>query len=322
MKAIVMHHTGGPEVLSWEDVDEPVAGEGEIVVRVAASGLNFIDTYHREGLYPVSFPFVPGMEGAGTVTDTGEGVEEFRPGDRVAWPLQAGSYAELIRLPASRAVAVPEAIDLETAAAAILQGLTAEYLTTSTFALRPGHRCLVHAGAGGVGLLLTQIAKQMGAEVFTTVGSPEKAEISKRAGADHVVEYRSVDFRSYIEEIAGPRPLDVVYDGVGASVFDDSLALLKPRGMMVTFGNASGPVPPVSPLTLMSAGSLFLTRPTLGHYIATPEELRGRASRLFGWIADGVSVRIHERVPLAEAARAQEMLTGRATTGKVILVPG
>lgn len=322
MRAIVMRETGGPEVLEWEEVEDPLPGPGEILVRLAAAGLNFIDTYHREGLYPVSFPFIPGMEGAGTVIGLADGVEDFVVGDRVAWPLQAGSYAELVRVPASRAVPVPESIGLETAAAAILQGITAQYLTTSTFALQPGHRCLVHAGAGGVGLLLTQIAKRMGAEVFATVGSAEKGELSRLAGADHVLEYRSVNFRTGIEEIAGSHPLDVVYDGVGASVFDDSLALLKPRGMMVTFGNASGPVPPVSPLALMSGGSLFLTRPTLGHYVATTKELRQRAMELFEWIEDGLDIRIHDRIPLAEAARAQEMLTGRATIGKVILVPG
>ncbi len=321
MRAIEMHQTGGPEVLEWSEVPDPRPGEGEVVVRVAAAGVNFIDTYHREGLYPVPLPFVPGMEGAGTVTDVGVGVDGIRPGDRVAWAFSGGSYAQLVRLPAAKAVPVPEEVDLEVAAAAMLQGLTAHYLVTDTYPLAQGHRCLIHAGAGGVGLLLTQIAKRIGAEVFTTVGTSAKGDLSRAAGADHVIDYRSEDFRSKIEEIAGERPLDVVFDGVGATVFDDSLALLKPRGMMVTFGNASGPVPPVSPLLLMTSGSLFLTRPTLGHYIATRDELTRRSGELFEWILDGLDVRIHERVPLAEAARAQEMLTGRLTSGKVILVP-
>ncbi len=321
MRAIEMHQTGGPEVLEWSEVPDPRPGEGEVVVRVAAAGVNFIDTYHREGLYPVPLPFVPGMEGAGTVTDVGVGVDGIRPGDRVAWAFSGGSYAQLVRLPAAKAVPVPEGVDLEVAAAAMLQGLTAHYLVTDTYPLAQGHRCLIHAGAGGVGLLLTQIAKRIGAEVFTTVGTSAKGDLSRAAGADHVIDYRSEDFRSKIEEIAGERPLDVVFDGVGATVFDDSLALLKPRGMMVTFGNASGPVPPVSPLLLMTSGSLFLTRPTLGHYIATRDELTRRSGELFEWILDGLDVRIHERVPLAEAARAQEMLTGRLTSGKVILVP-
>ncbi len=321
MRAIEMHQTGGPEVLEWSEVPDPRPGEGEVVVRVAAAGVNFIDTYHREGLYPVPLPFVPGMEGAGTVTDVGVGVDGIRPGDRVAWAFSGGSYAQLVRLPAAKAVPVPEEVDLEVAAAAMLQGLTAHYLVTDTYPLAQGHRCLIHAGAGGVGLLLTQIAKRIGAEVFTTVGTSAKGDLSRAAGADHVIDYRSEDFRSKIEKIAGERPLDVVFDGVGATVFDDSLALLKPRGMMVTFGNASGPVPPVSPLLLMTSGSLFLTRPTLGHYIATRDELTRRSGELFEWILDGLDVRIHERVPLAEAARAQEMLTGRLTSGKVILVP-
>ncbi len=320
MKAIQVTQTGGPEVLTWTDVDDPTPGPDQVVVAVAAAGLNYIDTYHRTGLYPMELPLTPGLEGAGTVTEIGSDVSDVAVGDTVAWSANIGTYAEHVALPAASTVPVPEGVALDEAAAVMLQGMTAHYLVTDTFPLGEGHRCLVHAGAGGVGLLLIQMAKMLGAEVFTTVGTPAKAELAAGAGADHVILYRDVDFGDAVEEIAGERALDVVYDGVGKSVFRRSLELLKPRGMMVNFGNASGPAEPISPLEL--APSLFLTRPSLFHYIANRSELLRRSGDLFTWMADDrLEVRIGERIPLAEARRAHELLEGRQTTGKVVLVP-
>lgn len=313
---------GGPEVLEYAELPDPRPGRGQVLVRLAAAGVNFIDVYLRTGLYPGEPPFVPGQEGAGTVVEVGPDVDGFAPGDRVAWSDAPGSYAELVLAPASRLVAVPEAVPLDTAAAMMLQGMTAHYLCRDTFPLGAGQRCLVHAGAGGVGLLLIQLAKRAGAEVFTTVGSPEKADLARAAGADHVLRYDQDDFGDAVEAIAGPKPLDVVFDGVGRQTFDRGLTLLRPRGMMVTFGNASGPVEPLSPLRLMQLGSLYLTRPTLGHYIAGTEELRRRAGELFDLVAVGdLAVRIGSRYPLAEAGRAHRALEERATTGKVLLDP-
>ncbi len=322
MHAVCVHETGGPEVLVWEECDDPVATDGFVVVDVAAAGLNYIDTYHRSGLYTVPLPFVPGNEGAGTVAEVGPGVEGFEVGDRVAWSGVMGSYATKVAVPAGRAVKLPAGIDSELAAALMLQGMTAHFLACSTFPLGAEHRCLIHAGAGGVGQLLIQIAKIRGAEVFTTVGSPDKAEVAAAAGADHVLLYRDVDFGDAVEDIAGPRPLDVIYDGVGADTFDRGLEVLRPRGMMVTFGNASGPVEPVLPLRLMRGGSLVLTRPTLTDYIATRDELERRTSELFMWVAEGrLVVDIGHRVPLADARKAHELLEGRGTTGKLLLIP-
>ena len=322
MWAIQIDAAGGPEVMRWRELDDPEPGAGQIVVDLAAAGLNYIDTYQRSGLYDVPMPYVPGLEGAGVVTAIGDGVSEWSVGDRVAWPGSPGSYATRVCLPADRVVAVPESVDLETAAAIPLQGMTAHYLVTDTFALGAGSRCLVHAGAGGVGLLLIQIAKLLGAEVFTTVGTAEKAELARAAGADHTILYRDVDFADAIGEIAGPRPIDVVYDGVGKSVFDRSLSVLRQRGMMVTFGNASGPVDPVSPLVLSANGSIFLTRPTLFHYIAERSELERRADDLFRWIGAGqLDVRIGHRFALADAADAHRAIEARQTTGKVLLLP-
>ncbi len=319
---ILIRTTGGPGVLEPAQLDTPIAGDGELVVDVDAAGLNFIDTYHREGLYPMEVPFVPGVEGAGVVTALGPDVEGFAVGDRVAWTGAIGSYCETRALDASKAVTIPAGVSTKVAAAAILQGLTAHYLSHDTFPLASGHRALIHAGAGGVGLLLTQMAKLLGAEVFTTVGTPEKAEISKRAGADHVILYRDVDFVVAAEAIAGQRAFDVVYDGVGSSVFTKSLGLLRTRGMMVTFGNASGPVDPVSPLDLMRGGSLFLTRPTLFDYISERSELESRAADLFELIGSGrLDVRIGQEFPLGRAADAHRALEGRKTIGKVILIP-
>lgn len=267
-------------------------------------------------------PFVPGMEGAGTVVAVGDGVEGLDVGDTVAWADVLGSYAELVSLPAERVVAVPDGITPEVAAATMLQGLTAHYLVTSTFPLQSGHRCLVHAGAGGVGRLLIQVAKLAGAEVFTTVGSEAKAEVARSAGADHVIDYRATPFAEAVVSIAGERPLDVVYDGVGVATFDEGLGLLKKRGTMVTFGNASGAVPPMAPLTLTRHGSLFLTRPTLGDYIGERVDLQDRARDLFRWILEeSLDVLIGVTHPLVDAAQAHRALEGRATTGKVLLLP-
>lgn len=322
MHAIRVSEAGGPEVMEWVEIDDPTAGEGELVVELAAAGVNYIDTYQRGGLYPMEMPFVPGLEGAGTVVEVGGGVTGFAPGDRVAWTGVAGSYAEKVVVPESEAVAIPAGVGDDMAAAVMLQGMTAHYLACSTFPLAPEHKCLVHAAAGGVGLLLVQIAKIRGAEVFATVGTPEKAELARAAGADHVILYRDEDFGDAVERTAETRPLHVIYDGVGADTFDRGLDVLAPRGMMVTFGNASGPVEPVLPLTLSRAGSLFLTRPTLVDYLQDRAELELRTGELFGWIAAGrLDVRIGERLGLSEARQAHEHLQGRATTGKVLLHP-
>ena len=317
-----MEQTGGPEVLTLLERPDPEAGPADLVVRVAAAGVNFIDTYHRTGLYPRELPFVPGIEGAGTVVAVGAEAAGFAVGDVVAWSDAPGSYAELVRLPAAEAVHVPAAVAAEVAAAVLLQGMTAHFLTHDAYPLAEGNRCLIHAAAGGVGLLAVQLAKLRGAQVFATVGSPEKADLVRAAGADHVIDYRAQDFGDAVEAVAGPRALDVVYDGVGRATFARGLDLLRPRGMMVTFGNASGPVEPVAPLTLMQKGSLYLTRPTLHDYTATTAELRARAADLFGLVADGaLDVRIAARLPLAEAAEAHRRLESRTTTGKLLLVP-
>lgn len=322
MRAIQVSELGGPEVLESTELPAPPPAAGRVVVELAAAGVNFIDTYQRTGLYPMELPFVPGMEGAGTVISVGEGVQDVSVGDVVAWCDVVGSYADRVSVPHERLVPVPSGVEASTAAAAILQGLTAHYLAMSTFPLRAGHRCLIHAGAGGVGRLLIQVAKMIGAEVFTTVGSDEKVRVAESAGADHVISYREVPFGAAITAIAGDRPLDVIFDGVGAATFDEGLALLKPRGMMVSFGNASGAVPPVEPLTLSRQGSLYLTRPTLWHYISKRTELLERAEELFDWISRGsLEVLIGSTYPLTEAAAAHIALEGRATVGKVLLEP-
>jgi NADPH2:quinone reductase len=322
MRAVTVSEKGGPERLVITELSPPQASPGSLVVEVAAAGVNFIDIYHREGVYPMEYPITLGLEGAGTVTEVGEEVEGFVVGDRVGWVNVLGSYAERHLVPAQLAVPIPDGVDLETAAAVLLQGITAHYLATDTYPLTPGSRCLVHAGAGGVGLLLTQIAKMRGAEVITTVGSDEKADLSRRAGSDMVIVYTRDDFLEAVEKVHGPHALDVVYDGVGASTFMKGLDLLRPRGLMVTFGNASGVVPEVSPLILSTKGSLYLTRPTMAHYIQTREELLGRVEDLFTWIAEGrLQVRIGGRYRLADAAEAHRALAGRNTTGKLLVIP-
>jgi NADPH:quinone reductase len=323
MRVVVGERLGGPDVLSVTERDAPRPGPGQVVVYVAAAGVNYMDIYQREGVgnYRPEPPFVPGAEGAGTVAAVGEDVTALAVGDRVAWAGPGSSYAEQVALPANRVVPVPDGVSLQVAAAAILQGMTAHYLVTSTFPVREGDVAVVHAAAGGVGLLLTQLVKRRGGIVVATTSSGEKAELALGAGADHVVGYDR--FRAIVDEVTESVGAHVVYDGVGKDTFDDSLASLRPRGTMVLYGAASGQVPPVDPQRLNSAGSLFLTRPTLAHYLADPAELRWRAGEVFDWIAKGeLEVRIGGTYPLADAARAQEDLASRRTTGKLLLLPG
>ncbi len=327
MRAIQAGRAGGPDVLEPADLPEPSPGPGEVLVRTAAAGVNFIDTYRRGGVYPMPFPHIPGSEGAGVVTTVGDGVTDLTVGDRVAWADSPDSYAEFVRVKAARAIPVPEGVSLDVAAALPLQGLTAHYLATSTYPVQAGDTILVHAGAGGVGLLLTQLATARGARVITTVSTAEKERLSRAAGAAEVIRYDllkdlTAELPGRVRELAGGG-LPVVYDGVGRSTFDASLACLRPRGLMVLFGASSGPVPPFDLQRLNAGGSLYVTRPTLGHYISTTEELRGRAGELFAAVLAGtLQVRIGARFPLAEARGAHEALEGRATTGKVILELG
>ena len=323
MKAIRIHRTGGPEVLTREDVPVPQPGTGEALVKLEAIGVNFIDVYFRTGLYKApALPYTPGMEGAGTVSAVGPDVADLRPGDRVAYAMNAGSYAEYVIVPAWKLVKLPAGVTAQQGAATMLQGMTAHYLAYSTFSLRGGHTAVVHAGAGGVGLLLTQIARNLGATVITTVGNEEKAELSRSAGAHHVILYSKQEFDKEVRQITGGKGVEVVYDSVGADTFDKSLNCLKPRGYMVLFGQSSGPVPPVDPGILAGKGSLFLTRPTLANYAANRDELSWRANDLFGWIAGSkLKLKIDHVFPLAEAGRAHQELEGRRTTGKVLLIP-
>lgn len=319
MQAILIEEHGGPEVMRVADMAAPEPGPGEVVAHVDCAGLNYIDTYQRTGLYPMELPFVLGLEGAGTVAALGDGVDGVSVGERVAWTGILGSYAEAVAMPANRAVAVPDGVGTDVAAATMLQGITAHYLARDTFPLAPGEKCLIHAAAGGVGRLLVQIAKMIGAEVFATVGSEEKAALAAAAGADHVINYEQQDFKEVIEGIAGPRPLHVVYDGVGAATFDRGLDLLQPRGLFVAYGNASGAVAPLDILTLAAKGSLYVTRPSIGHY-TSDEELQSRSAELLSWIESGeLEVRIGARFPLVEAAEAHRALEGRGVAGKILL---
>jgi NADPH2:quinone reductase len=322
MRAIRIHEHGGPEKLGLAEIPAPVPGPGELRLRVDAAGLNFIDTYKRTGLYPVSLPHTLGQEAAGVVTAVGPGVTEFRLGDRVASASVAGACADEALASVAQVVAVPAGVTSAQAAAVMLQGLTAHYLTTDTWPLRPGDTALVHAAAGGVGLLLVQLAKRRGARVVATVGDDAKAALAREAGADAVCVYAREDFAAAARAVTDGRGVDVVFDGVGRATWEGSLASLRPRGLLASFGNASGPVPPVAPLVLSQRGSLFLTRPTLAHYVATPAELRARAADLFAWLADGsLRVRIGATFPLAGTADAHRALEARATTGKVLLLP-
>lgn len=325
MTAVVATRAGGPEVLAVEDRPRPRPGPGEILVQVTAAGVNFIDTYRRSGIYPVDFPHVVGSEGAGHVVDVGEGVEGFAEGDAVAWADAPGSYATYVVVRADRALAVPGGVGLDIAAALPLQGLTAHYLAASTFPISSGHRALVHAGAGGVGLLLTQLVTARGGEVIATVSTAEKEELARAAGARHVIRYTALDdldteLPALVRQATDGHGVDVVYDGVGRTTFDASLASLRQRGTLVLFGGASGQVPPFDLQRLNAGGSLFITRPTLAHYVADRTELEWRSDEIFGAVAAGtLDVRIGARHPLAEAAEAHRALEGRHTTGKVIL---
>ncbi len=323
MKAIRITVTGGPEVLQPVEVQQlPAPGAGQVRVRQEAAGVNFVDVYQRSGAYPVSLPFVPGQEGAGVVEETGPGVRDLRPGDRVAYAGLPGGYAEQVLAPADRLVRVPEGLDLRQAAAAMLQGMTAHYLAFSTCPLRPGDRCLIHAGAGGVGHLLIQMAKLCGAFVFATVSTEEKAELASRAGADVVIRYTEQDFTQEIRSRTGGQGVRVVYDSVGRSTFLQGLSCLQRQGMMVLFGQSSGRVDPVDPQMLAAGGSLFLTRPTLSHYIAGPADLQWRAREVLGWLAGGkLFLRIGGTYPLARAADAHRDLESRRTMGKLLLLP-
>ncbi|GGI93484.1 quinone oxidoreductase family protein [Pseudarthrobacter scleromae] len=318
--AIVARQAGGPEVLTYEDIERPVPGPGQLLVKVGAAGVNFIDTYKRSGTYKVPFPFTPGSEAAGTVEAVGDGVTGFVPGDRVATAEGINCYADYALVDEAAALPVPRGLDDLTAAALPLQGITAHYLMNSTFKVEPGHTVLLHAGAGGVGLLLIQLLKARGAEVITTVSTDAKEQLARGAGADHVLQYEG--FAERVREITSGTGADVVYDGVGKDTFDGSLAALRVRGMLVLFGAASGPVPPVDPQRLNAGGSLFLTRPTMGHYLRDAAERRWRSGEVFAAAADGsLKVRIGARYPLVQAAQAHRDLEGRKTTGKVILVP-
>lgn len=320
MRAIQVSRTGGAEVLEYVEVPTPVAAAGQVLVKIETSGVNFIDTYLREGRYPAGLPFIPGQEAAGTVAAVGEAVSGFREGDRVAWTGTRGTYAEYACAPASDLLHVPAGLSSEQAAAALTQGFTAHYLAFDTYAIQRGDTVLVHAGAGGVGLLLTQMTKRLGAMVISTVSTEEKAALALEAGAEHVVLYTQQDFREEVLKIE-PGGLPVVYDSVGKTTFEDSLKCLRARGVMVLYGASSGAVSAMDPIRLMS-GSLYLTRPTLKDYVRTRAELERRAEDVFGWVADGsLKLRMEHTYPLAEAAQAQRDMEGRKTTGKVLLVP-
>lgn len=320
MKAIIVEKLGGPEQLVYRDVPVPEPGPGQALVKIAASGVNFIDVYFRTGLYKADLPFVLGMEAAGAIEAVGPDVKEVAAGDRVAYTMIRGAYAEYAVVPVAQLVPVPSGVEFATAAAAMLQGMTVHYLTHSIFQLKAGDSCLIHAAAGGTGLLLVQVAKMLGARVFGTVSTEAKAKLAKDAGADEVILYTEQDFVPEIKRLTNHRGVDVVFDSVGATTFMKSLDCIRPRGMMVSFGNASGPAPAIEPLLLSQKGSLFLTRPSLGAYIATRDELLLRAGDLLRWIA-GKKVKVHisQTYPLADAGHAHRDLEARKTTGKLLL---
>jgi NADPH2:quinone reductase len=322
MRAIRIESPGGPEVMKLVELPTPSPESGQALVRIEAAGVNFIDIYQRSGLYKLPLPFTPGQEGAGVVEAVGPGVSEVRPGDRVAWAGQLGSYASHQIIPAPRLVPVPRGVDMKSAAAAMLQGMTAHYLVTDTFPLRPGHMCLIHAAAGGVGQLFCQLASRAGAHVIGTAGGPEKVRIAKEAGAHEAIDYRAQDFETEVKRITGGAGVHVVYDSVGKDTWERSLRSLRTRGMLVLFGQSSGTVPPIDPQLLASGGSLFFTRPTLGSYLLTRDELLTRAGAVLGAVERGdLKLRIEEALPLAQAAKAHELLASRKTTGKLLLIP-
>lgn len=326
VRAIQVTRHGGPDVLTLVDLPRPEPTPGHVIVRVEAAGVNFIDTYQRSGAYPVPTPFVPGLEGAGQIVEVGDGIEHLTEGEGVAWAFTRGSYAEYVSVPVADVYPVPEDVELDMAAAALLQGLTAHYLSTSSYAIRPGDTVLVHAAAGGVGLLLTQFALARGAVVIGTVSTPDKERIALQAGLTHAIRYDTMsdlahDLPAAVRALA-PGGVHAVYDGVGRSTFDASLACVRPRGHLVLFGAASGPVPPVDPQRLNAAGSIFLSRPSLRDFLATPEEREWRSSDVFhGILLGDLTVRIDRSLSLEEAARAHRVLEGRQTSGKVLLHP-
>ena len=322
MKAIRVHSPGGSEALRYEDVPQPAPGAGQVLVKVEAAGVNFVDVYQRTGLYKVALPFTLGQEAAGVVTAVGSGVSEVKVGDRVAYCHVMGAYAEYAVVPADRIVRLPEGVSTQQGAAAMLQGMTAYYLASATYPLKPGDVCLVHAAAGGVGLLLCQIAQLRGARVIGTVSTRAKATLAREAGAEDVILYTEQDFEVEVKRLTQGAGLQVVYDSVGKTTFDKGLNCLARRGLMVLYGQSSGPIGSFDPLLLSQKGSLFLTRPTLGDYIATRAELLQRAGEVLGWIKSGkLKLRIDHEFPLAQAAEAHRALEGRKTTGKVLLIP-
>lgn len=322
MKAIRVHEVGGPDVLRVEEVPDPRPAPDEVLVQIDAIGVNFIEVYQRKGLYAIQTPFTPGREGAGTVVAVGTDVTTIAVGDRVASEQLKGAYAELAVANADRVVKLPHDLSTEVGAAIMLQGLTAHYLVTSTYPLQRGDGCLIHAAAGGVGLLFCQIAKRRGAWIIGTTSTERKAEWARKAGADEIIRYTEQDFVAEVRRLTGGKGLSVVYDSVGKTTFDGSLECLTIRGMLVLFGQSSGPVPPVDPQVLNRKGSLFLTRPNLTHYVATPEELAARARELLGWVVEGsLDVHVDRRYPLAQAADAHRALESRATIGKVVITP-
>lgn len=322
MKAIRIYETGGPEVLKFEELPIPSPGEGEVLVKIEAAGVNFIDIYHRTGIYPMEHPFTPGLEAAGIVEAMGENTSLFRVGDRVAYGLSLGAYAEYALVPEEKLVPIPESLSMDKTAAVMLQGMTAHYLAFSAYPLKQGETTLIHAAAGGVGLLLVQMAKRAGATVIGTVSTEEKAQLARNAGADHIIFYNESDFESETQRITDGKGVDVVYDSVGIATFDKSLNVLRPRGYMVLFGQSSGVVPPFNLGLLNQKGSLFITRPSLFHYTANRDDLLWRARDVFAWLEDGsLSLRIDRILPLAEAAQAQTLLAARKTAGKVLLLP-
>jgi NADPH2:quinone reductase len=322
MKAIRIHQYGGPEVLRMEEVPVPSPGEGQALVRLQAVGINFIDVYHRTGLYKVALPFTPGMEGAGLVELVGPNVTEVQPGDRVAYATVLGSYGECALTPARQLIKLPEGMDYRIGAAILLQGMTAHYLTQTTFPLKRGDTALVHAAAGGAGLLIVQMAKRAGARVIGTVSTEEKAQLAHEAGADEIVVYTRSDFEAKAKEFTNGKGVNVVYDSVGKTTFEKSLNCLAPRGTLALFGQSSGSVPPFDPSMLAAKGSLFLTRPSLTHYTATREELLHRAGDVLNWAQSGdLKIRLARLFSLSEAAEAHRQLEGRLTTGKILLLP-
>jgi len=322
MHAIRIKAPGGPDVLTYEEFPTPAPGPADALVRLEAIGVNFVDIYQREGVYKMTHPFTAGSEGAGVVEAVGAQVTDFRVGDRVAYTGILGAYATYAVVPAARLVKLPAGVDSRTAAGLMLQGMTAHYLTHTTYPLKAGDTALIHAAAGGVGLLLVQMAKMRGARLIGTVSTEEKATLAREAGADDVILYTQVDFEAEVKRLTGNRGVQVAYDSVGKTTYEKSMNSLAPRGYLVLFGNSSGVVPPIDPLTLMAKGSLFMTRPTMGHYIATREELLARATDLLGWVGSGrLKVRIGRTFPLAEAAEAHRYLASRQSTGKVLLIP-